>query len=45
VIGAHLGSPDHDVDEIAWRLDRYPSFSVDTSARTADLARQPPGLR
>lgn len=41
VIGAHLGSLEHDVDEIARRLDRYPSFSVDTSARTADLMRQP----
>ncbi len=41
VIGAHLGSLEHDVDEIARRLDRYPNFSVDTSARTADLTRQP----
>jgi predicted TIM-barrel fold metal-dependent hydrolase len=42
VIGAHLGSLEHDVDEIARRLDRYPSFNVDTSARTTDLTRQPP---
>ena len=42
VIGAHLGSLEHDVDELARRLDRYPNFSVDCSARTADLTRQPP---
>jgi predicted TIM-barrel fold metal-dependent hydrolase len=41
VIGAHLGSLEHDVDELARRLDRYPSFFVDCSARTADLTRQP----
>lgn len=42
VIGAHLGSLEHDVDELARRLDRYPNFYVDCSARTADLTRQPP---
>ena len=41
VIGAHLGSLEHDVDEVARRLDRYPNFYVETSARTADLTRQP----
>jgi predicted TIM-barrel fold metal-dependent hydrolase len=41
VIGAHLGSLEHDVDELARRLDRYPSFFVDSSARTVDLTRQP----
>ena len=41
VIGAHLGSLEHDVEELARRFDRYPNFSVDCSARTADLARQP----
>jgi predicted TIM-barrel fold metal-dependent hydrolase len=41
VIGAHLGSLEHDVDEVARRLDRYPNFAVETSARTADLTRQP----
>ena len=41
VIGAHLGSLEHDVDELARRFDRYPNFSVDCSARTADLTRQP----
>ena len=42
VIGAHLGSLEHDIDEIARRFDRYPNFHVDCSARTADLTRQPP---
>jgi predicted TIM-barrel fold metal-dependent hydrolase len=41
VIGAHLGSLEHDVDELAKRLERYPNFFVDTSARTVDLTRQP----
>jgi predicted TIM-barrel fold metal-dependent hydrolase len=42
VIGAHLGSLEHDTDEIAKRLDRYPNFHVDTAARTTDLTRQAP---
>ncbi len=42
VIGAHLGSLEHDVDELARRLDRYPNFFVDCAARTVDLTRQPP---
>ncbi len=33
VIGAHLGSMETDVDQIAQRLDRYPNFAVDTAAR------------
>lgn len=41
VIGAHLGSMEHDVDEIARRLDQYPNFAVDTAARAPDLMRQP----
>ncbi|HEX9187781.1 MAG TPA: amidohydrolase family protein [Vicinamibacteria bacterium] len=41
VIGAHLGSLEHDVDEIARRFDRYANFHVDCSARTTDLTRQP----
>jgi predicted TIM-barrel fold metal-dependent hydrolase len=41
VIGAHLGSLEHDVDEVAKRLDRYPNFHVEVSARTRDLTRQP----
>lgn len=42
VIGAHLGSLEHDTDEIAKRFDRYPNFYVDCAARTTDLTRQPP---
>ncbi len=41
VIGAHLGSLEYDVAELAKRLDHYPNFAVDTSARMADLAHQP----
>lgn len=40
VVGAHLGSLEYDVGEIAERLDRYPNFAVDTSARLQDLAWQ-----
>jgi predicted TIM-barrel fold metal-dependent hydrolase len=42
VIGAHIGSLEYDVDEVAKRLDRYPNFHVEVSARTRDLTRQPP---
>lgn len=41
VVGAHLGSMEVDVDEIAKRFDRYPNFAVDTAARIAYLALQP----
>lgn len=41
VIGAHLGSLEHDVDEVAKRLDAYPNFHVEVSARTRNLTRQP----
>jgi predicted TIM-barrel fold metal-dependent hydrolase len=41
VIGAHLASLEYDLDEIAARLDRYPNFAIDTSARLGDLARHP----
>ncbi len=40
VVGAHLGSLEHDVGEVAKRFDRYPNFFVDVSARIHDLARQ-----
>jgi predicted TIM-barrel fold metal-dependent hydrolase len=43
VIGAHIGSLEHDVDEVAARLDKYPNFNVEVSARTRDLTRQPSG--
>lgn len=38
VIGAHLGSMEYDLNEIAARFDRYPNFAVDTAGRTRDLA-------
>lgn len=41
VIGCHLGSMEHDVDEIAKRLDQYPNFAVDTAARVVNLKLQP----
>lgn len=40
-IGAHIGSLEHDVDEVADRLDRFPNFHVEVAARTRDLSRQP----
>ena len=40
IVGAHLGSMDHDVAEIARRFDRYPNFAVDTSARLYGLSMQ-----
>ena len=42
VIGAHLASLEYDLTEIARRLDRYPNFAVDTSARLLDLAAKKP---
>jgi len=42
IIGAHLGSMSHDVDEVARRLDAYPNFYIETSARIKDMAAQPP---
>jgi predicted TIM-barrel fold metal-dependent hydrolase len=33
VVGAHLGSLEWSVDELAKRLDRFPEFAVDMSAR------------
>ncbi|CAN5716695.1 hypothetical protein BH10CHL1_BH10CHL1_51400 [soil metagenome] len=40
MIGAHLGSLEWDVDVVAARLDRYPNFAVDISARLTDLVVQ-----
>lgn len=40
IVGAHLGSLEYDVDEVAARLNRYPNFAVDISARLGDLALQ-----
>jgi len=33
VVGAHLGSLEWNVDELAERLDRFPNFAVDMAAR------------
>lgn len=41
VVGAHLGSMESDVDQIAQRLDRYPNFAVDTAARVPYFMLQP----
>ncbi|MEW5976727.1 MAG: amidohydrolase family protein [Acidobacteriota bacterium] len=41
VVGCHLGSMEDDVDQIAWRLDQFPNFAVDTAARVKDLMLQP----
>src|SRR5579884_2814938 len=40
IVGAHLGSLEHDVAEVANRFERYPNFAVDMSARLLDLALQ-----
>jgi predicted TIM-barrel fold metal-dependent hydrolase len=41
VIGMHLGSLEHDVREVARRLEAYPNLYVETAARINDLAMQP----
>jgi len=41
VVGAHLGSMETDVDEIARRFDQYPNFAVDTAARMEYLMIAP----
>lgn len=46
VLAAHLASLEHDVAEIAARLDRYPNLYVEVAARTRDLTYQPsPAVR
>ncbi len=40
IVGAHLGCLEDDLSQIAARLDRYPNFAVDTSARLVELATQ-----
>ncbi len=40
VVGCHLGSLEFDVREVAKRLDRFPSFAVDLSARVAHFKVQ-----
>ena len=41
VVGAHLGSMEADVNEMAHRFDRYPNFAVDTAARVPYFMLQP----
>ena len=41
VVGAHLGSMEADVNEMAQRFDRYPNFAVDTAARVPYFMLQP----
>ena len=41
VLGAHLGSLEHDLEGIAARFDKYPNFYVEVSARTRNLTRHP----
>jgi predicted TIM-barrel fold metal-dependent hydrolase len=41
LVGAHFGSMEADVDQIAARLDKYPNFAVDTASRTLSLELQP----
>jgi predicted TIM-barrel fold metal-dependent hydrolase len=41
VIGAHLGSMADDLDGLSQRLDAFPNFNVDVSARLGDLQRLP----
>ncbi len=41
VVGAHLGSMETDVNEIAQRFERYPNFAVDTAARVPYFMIQP----
>jgi predicted TIM-barrel fold metal-dependent hydrolase len=40
LVGAHLGSLEWDVDELALRLDRFPNFAVDMAARVCHLQVQ-----
>jgi len=41
VIGAHLGSMEADVNQMAQRFDRFPNFAVDTAARVPYFMLQP----
>lgn len=41
VVGAHLGSMETNVDDIARRFDLYPNFAVDVAARVPYLMLQP----
>ncbi len=39
-VGAHLGSLEWDVDEIAKRFDKFPNMAVDTASRISHLQHQ-----
>jgi predicted TIM-barrel fold metal-dependent hydrolase len=39
-MGAHMGSLEHDVDELAARLNKYPNMSVDLAARIGQVFYQ-----
>jgi predicted TIM-barrel fold metal-dependent hydrolase len=39
-VGAHLGSLEWNIDELALRFDRYPNFVVDMAARIGHLQNQ-----
>lgn len=41
VVAAHIGSLEHDLEEVATRLERYPNLYVEVAARTRDLTYQP----
>jgi predicted TIM-barrel fold metal-dependent hydrolase len=41
VVGAHLGSMESDLGDLARHLDRYPNFAVDTAARMEYLMLAP----
>jgi predicted TIM-barrel fold metal-dependent hydrolase len=41
VVGAHLGSLEHDLEGIAERLEKYPNFNIEVAARTRNLTRHP----
>jgi predicted TIM-barrel fold metal-dependent hydrolase len=41
VVGAHLGSMEAAVNQMAQRFDRYPNFAVDTAARVPYFMLQP----
>ena len=41
MVGAHLGSMERNVDDIAARFDHYSNFAVDTAARMPYLMSQP----
>jgi Amidohydrolase len=44
-IAAHLANSAEDLDRVVNLLDRYPNLYVDTSAREAELGRQPRAAR